>query len=170
MKFHLKSSKTLLTIGVIVLLMISAGCSGEKEQPQKKQGRTVDYTEQVTFFDAAGDSITTIQAALADDQSERSQGLMDVNDLPKDRGMLFIFEEQQPLSFWMANTPLSLDIIFVNQNKEIVRIHQNTQPFAEKNFTSGEPAIYVVETNAGFCLNNDIQEGMTVNFQISNDK
>ncbi|MDZ7715049.1 MAG: DUF192 domain-containing protein [Balneolaceae bacterium] len=164
MKFHLKSSKKSLLIGIAALLIVSAGCSDKKEQPTQRKGRTVDYTEEVTFFDTAGDSITTIQAAVADDQSERSQGLMDVNELPQDHGMLFIFEEQRPLGFWMANTPLSLDIIFVNQDKEIVRIHQNTQPFAEKNFTSGKPAIYVVEINAGFCLSHDIQEGMRIDF------
>lgn len=90
--------------------------------------------------------------------------MMDVRDLPKSKGMLFIFEENQPRSFWMANTPLPLDIIFVNENKEIVRIHHSTQPFSEQNFESGDPAKYVIETNAGFCVSHDIQEGMKVSF------
>lgn len=162
----MKLSKISFTIAMTVLLMISAGCSSDKkkEDTPKKKGRTIAYTEEVTFFDSAGDSITTIKAALADNQNKRSQGLMDVNELPPDRGMLFVFDDQQPLSFWMANTPLSLDIIFVNQDKEIVRIHQNTQPFAEKNFESDKPALYVVETNGGFTLNHDIREGMTIDF------
>lgn len=89
---------------------------------------------------------------------------MDVNSLPQDRGMLFIFEEQQPLSFWMANTPLPLDIFFVNKDMEIVRIHRNTQPFSEENFTSDAPAIYAVETNGGFAVAHDIREGMKIAF------
>lgn len=101
---------------------------------------------------------------MADEDSERNQGLMDIRNLPQSKGMLFIFEETQPRSFWMANTPLPLDIIFVNADKEIVRIHHNTQPFSEKNFSSGEPAKYVVETNAGYCVSHDIQEGMKVSF------
>jgi uncharacterized membrane protein (UPF0127 family) len=87
---------------------------------------------------------------------------MDVRNLPKSNGMLFIFEENQPRSFWMANTPLSLDIIFVNEAREIVRIHHNTQPFSESSFESEKPAKYVIETNSGYCISHDIQEGMKV--------
>jgi uncharacterized membrane protein (UPF0127 family) len=87
---------------------------------------------------------------------------MDVSDLPQSKGMLFIFEENEPRSFWMANTPLPLDIIFVNEDGEIVRIHHSTQPFAEENYTSGQPAKYVIEVNAGYCVSHDIQEGMKV--------
>lgn len=107
---------------------------------------------------------------MADEAKERNEGLMDVNSLPEDKGMLFIFEKQRELSFWMANTPLSLDIIFVNKDMQIVRIHHSTSPFTEKNFKSDKPALYAVETNAGFCIAHDIQEGMSVNFQIANDK
>lgn len=108
--------------------------------------------------------MSSIDAAVADDSEERNQGLMDVRDLPKTKGMLFIFEKNEPRSFWMANTPLSLDIIFVNEQKEIVRIHHSTQPFSEKSITSEEPAKYVIETNAGYCISHDIQEGMKVHF------
>lgn len=87
---------------------------------------------------------------------------MDVRDLPESKGMLFIFENNEPRSFWMANTPLSLDIIFVNNEGEIVRIHHSAQPFSEKNVKSDKPAKYVIETNAGYCISNDIQEGMNV--------
>jgi uncharacterized membrane protein (UPF0127 family) len=147
------------------MLMVSA-CSEEKEpEDAPAQGRTLEYTHQVTFLNRKENPITTIEVALADEPKERNEGLMDVNSLPPDKGMLFIFEEQQPLSFWMANTPLSLDIIFVNENKEIVRIHHSTQPFTQKDFPSGKPAKYVIETNAGFCISHDIREGMQVEWQ-----
>lgn len=150
------------------IIFITAGiflyaCSQNQEEPNpEKQGRVLDYEQSVSFLSAAGDTLSTIEVALADDNNERNQGLMDVNDLPKDKGMLFIFEDNQPRSFWMANTPLPLDIIFVNENFEIVRIHHSTQPFSEDNFKSGEPAKYVIETNAGYCISHDIQEGMNV--------
>jgi len=118
----------------------------------------------VSFISAAGDTLSSVEVAVADEDSERNQGLMDVRDLPQSKGMLFIFEQNQPRSFWMANTPLSLDIIFVNEDMEIVRIHHSTQPFSENNFESGQPAKYVVETNAGYCIAHDIQEGMQVRF------
>ena len=102
---------------------------------------------------------------MADEPKERNGGLMDVNSMPQNNGMLFIFDKQQELSFWMANTPLPLDIIFVNKQKEIVRIHHSTKPYSEENFKSGKPAIYVVETNGGYCVEHDIQEGMRVAFE-----
>ncbi len=141
-------------------------------QPQKKsnskntkdRSRSLEYVRSVSFLSTSGDTLSTVEVAVADEDSERNQGLMDIRNLPQSKGMLFIFEETQPRSFWMANTPLPLDIIFVNADKEIVRIHHNTQPFSEKNFSSGEPAKYVVETNAGYCVSHDIQEGMKVSF------
>ncbi len=150
---------------VLFTALLLINCSQEKESKQQQNnGRTLSYEQPVTFFTADGDSLTAIEAAIADDDKERSQGLMDVRDMPSDKGMLFIFEENQPRSFWMANTPLSLDIIFVNDDFEIVRIHHSAQPYSEKNFESGQPAKYVIETNGGFCISHDIQEGMKVNF------
>ncbi|MDR8391542.1 DUF192 domain-containing protein [Aliifodinibius sp. S!AR15-10] len=134
----------------------------ESSQDNQTKGRTLEYTRQVTFLNMSGNPITTIDVAVADDDDERSTGLMDVSQLPSNKGMLFIFEDEQPRSFWMANTPLSLDIIFVNEDLEIVRIHQNTQPFAEGRFQSERPAKYVVEVNGGFSISHDIQQGMKI--------
>ncbi|MDX1672983.1 MAG: DUF192 domain-containing protein [Balneolaceae bacterium] len=160
----MKSSRFLLMLLVTALPIWGCGSGksgGENRQPR---GRTVEYTRDLSFLDAEGNTITTIEVAVADEPDERNQGLMDVNELPRDKGMLFIFDREEPLSFWMANTPLSLDIIFVNADSSIVRIHRNTQPFAERNFTSGEPARFVVEVNGGFCVSHDIREGMNVRF------
>ena len=62
----------------------------------------------------------------------------------------------------MASTPLSLDIIFVDEEFEIVRIHRNTPPYSHERILSEEPAKYVVEVNAGYTLRNDITEGMRI--------
>lgn len=164
MKYLLKLSKPSLFILGICLTALGCSNNNGKDSATDK-GRTIDYTREITFLNAEGEDITTIEVAVADDANERNMGLMDVNNLPKDKGMLFIFEEQQPLSFWMANTPLSLDIFFVNESREIVRIHQNTQPFSDKNLSSEKPARYVIETNSGFSLSHDIQEGMKVAFR-----
>lgn len=167
MKSLLKSSNLLFF--AVTLCILIAGCSksDNKDNGQPNKGRTIEYSREITFLNSDEQEIITIQAAVADDDDERNMGLMDVNNLPTDRGMLFIFENQRPLSFWMANTPLSLDIFFVNEAMEIVRIHQNTQPFSEKNLASEKPARYVIETNGGFSLTHDIQEGMKVDFQTS---
>lgn len=161
MKYLLKLSS--LYIFILSISLLAAGCSDkEREKDTDPKGRSIEYSREITFLDSDGEPITTIEAAVADDPEERNMGLMDVNNLPADKGMLFIFEEQEPLSFWMANTPLSLDIFFVNESGEIVRIHQNTQPFSEKSLASEKPAKYVIETNSGFSVSHDIQEGMKV--------
>ena len=158
-----------LMLTILLTILISA-CSqapekSAKEDTNKDRSRSLNYERSLTFISADGDSISTIDAAIADDNEERSQGLMDVRNLPSDKGMLFIFEENKPRGFWMANTPLPLDIAFVNADKQIVRIYHNAQPFSEKSLTSDKPAQYVIETNAGYMISHDIQEGMSVDFQ-----
>lgn len=149
---------------LLVFLSVLQGC-GSNEQPQQREtGRTLTYTGSVTFLTSDKDEITTIDAAIAETPEQRSLGLMDVRNMPADKGMLFIFEHEEPLSFWMANTPLPLDLIFVNRAMQIVRIHHNAQPYSERQFPSGEPAIYVVEVNAGFCIDRDITEGQFIRY------
>ncbi len=145
-------------------MLLSACSQAQKKSNTKNTDRSpsLEYVRSVSFLTADGDTISTIEAAVADNDEKRNQGLMDVRDLPKSKGMLFIFDENEPRSFWMANTPLPLDIIFVNKELEIVRIHHSTQPFSEENFLSEKPAKYVIETNAGYCISHDIQEGMKV--------
>lgn len=151
----------------LIIIAFFAGCSQEEgdEPVDQPSGRELTYTSTVTFIDSNGNDITSIEAAVADNDASRSEGLMDVRDLPEDRGMLFIFEDEQPRSFWMANTPLSLDIIYVNENFEIVRIHRDTPAYSNDNFESGNPAMYVVEVNAGFTLQHDITEQMRIQIE-----
>lgn len=154
----LKSIITSLFILITSLTMLN--CSGsEQPQPATQNDRVLDYEIEVAFVSASNDTLSTIEAAVADDQASRTEGLMNVNSMPEDAGMLFIFEENQPRSFWMASTPLSLDLIFVNEDFEIVHIHRNASPYSQENISSNQPAKYVVEVNAGYTLEHDINEG-----------
>lgn len=144
-------------------LLIS--CNGEADtQTETQETRELSYTATVSFIEQSDEEITSVRAAVADDDDSRSEGLMNVHNLPDDAGMLFIFDDEAPRSFWMANTPISLDILFVNSEMEIVRIHRNTPPYSHENIVSESPAKYVVEVNAGFTLNYDIREGMKISF------
>ncbi len=149
---------------IISFLFISCNDSETPERIETEE-RTLEYTSEVTFIDVSGNEISSIEVAIADDDESRTQGLMDVTDLPEGAGMLFIFEENRERNFWMANTPLSLDIIFINEDFEIVRIHQNTMPYSQDNIPSEEPAKYVVEVNAGYTLRHDITEGATIRIE-----
>ncbi|MEX0995373.1 MAG: DUF192 domain-containing protein [Balneolaceae bacterium] len=159
--------RSLLLLTFLILLI---SCNRQHGGESDPRGRILEYTSEVTFLNLAGEAVSTIETAVADDEASRSAGLMNVQRLPTDKGMIFIFEDQQPRSFWMANTPLALDIIFVNADFEIVRIHRNTQPYSDRSIQSEKPAKFVIETNAGYTLQHDIMEGMSIKVQfLSND-
>ncbi|WP_340106417.1 DUF192 domain-containing protein [Rhodohalobacter sp. 8-1] len=145
-----------------VILMNCSGADRQAQQQAPQDQRTLNYEAKVAFISNAGDTLSTIEVAVADDQESRTQGLMNVNSMPENAGMLFIFEENQPRSFWMASTPLSLDLIFANEDFEIVRIHRNASPYSQDSISSEEPAKYVVEVNAGYTLEHDINEGASI--------
>lgn len=153
---------------LILLLLFGASCTEKKQDPAQSstvpKGRQLNYERNVQFLQLNGEVLTEIMVAVGDSEQERNMGLMDVYNMPKDRGMLFIFDRMAPLSFWMANTPLSLDILFLDADKKIVTIHSNTPPFSEQHFESTGMAMYAIEVNAGFCLQYDIRVGMRVAF------
>lgn len=149
----------------ILMLFLGISCTKTSNKTeQKPKGRELELTAEVTFLKTDGSELSTLKVAVADDQFKRNQGLMDVYSMGGDEGMLFIFDEEEPLSFYMANTPLPLDIIYVNSDSVIVSIHHNTAPFNNQSLPSGAPAQFVVETNAGYCIAHDIREGMKVRF------
>jgi len=78
------------------------------------------------------------------------------NELPAFGGMLFIFPQESPLSFWMKNTSLPLDIIYINADFTIVHIAENTTPYSTAQIPSKQPAKYVLEVNGGFCQHHGI--------------
>lgn len=163
---HTKSTSMLNKLSLILLsatLIIGCGDDKKKKDPVDN-GRVLEYSDQLFFINEGGEIISTLRFAKADEAEERNQGLMDVNSMPADAGMVFYFETEEPQSFWMMNTPLPLDIMYVNADSVIVSIYKNTTPFSDKSLPSGVPAKYVIETNAGYSITNDIKEGMRVRF------
>lgn len=114
---------------------------------------------ELAFTKPDGSSISSIDIEIADNDDQRATGMMFRTELKENQGMLFIFPYEAMQSFWMKNTVLSLDIIYVNSNMEIVKIHHNTKPFSEQSYTSDRPAQYVVEVNAGYSNKIGIKEG-----------
>lgn len=114
---------------------------------------------ELTFTDSLGNEIIKIDIEIADNDYERQLGLMNRKSMEQNQGMLFIFPSERYQSFWMLNTLFSLDILFVNQNKEIVTIHKNTKPLSSQSYPSSKPALYVLEVVAGFTDIYNINEG-----------
>ena len=89
---------------------------------------------------------------IADEPAEWTQGLMYRTSLPQNHGMLFDFGKEAPRNFWMKNTKIPLDMIFIGENKQIVQITTQAQPCTSEpcQTYSSPPARYVLEINAGF--------------------
>jgi uncharacterized membrane protein (UPF0127 family) len=107
----------------------------------------------------------TIQVEIADTPDTRSQGLSLRDSLPKDHGMLFVFDEEGNYAFWMKNMEFNLDIIWINSTGTIVHIEKNLKPCLEicPSYGSEKPAQYVLEMNAGVSDELGIREGTTIN-------
>ncbi len=124
-------------ISICALLLSAASVSLAAELPRD-----------VVLVEARG-SQYRFEVEVADEPGERAQGLMYRESLADNAGMLFLYPEPQPVQFWMRNTPLSLDIVFVRADGTIARIAENTVPMSEEMIPSGEPVLAVLEVKAG---------------------
>lgn len=106
-----------------------------------------------------GDTLQHLDIEIADDDYQRETGLMYRTTLEKNDGMLFIFEEEQPRGFYMKNTNIPLDLIFLNADNKIVNIKKNAKPQSTKTIESEVPAQYVLEINAGLSEEWNLQTG-----------
>ncbi len=104
-----------------------------------------------------GEKSFTIE--VADDAGERSTGLMFRETMADDRGMLFVFEQTRPVSFWMKNTPMPLDLIFIAEDGTVSAVLPG-EPFSEAAISPGEPVRFVLELKAGTAKKAGIVEGI----------
>lgn len=93
--------------------------------------------------------VHVFQVELAVNDAERAQGLMYRKELPEGRGMLFDFQREQEVAFWMKNTLIPLDMIFIRADGRILRIAENTTPLSEQTIPSGGPVRGVLEVIGG---------------------
>jgi len=103
---------------------------------------------------------------LATTSEERSKGLMFRRELPAGQGMLFDFNGEGPVSMWMKNTYVSLDMIFIRADGRIARIAENTEPLSERTISSGAPVKAVLEVVAGTAKRLGIAPGDRVAHRI----
>lgn len=117
------------------------------------------------FLDESGkDTIVRITVEVAKTDEEIQYGMMYRKSMDENRGMLFLMKHERPQSFWMKNTFIPLDIIYINAQYRIVSIQKDAQPLSETSLPSFEPALYVVEVNAGFCDRHNVKVGDKVHF------
>ena len=116
-----------------------------------------------------GKKLARVNVEIADDNEEITKGLMYRENLNENEGMLFIFDDENYQTFWMKNTLIPLDIIFIDKNFKIVDI-KNAVPCREDPCTlykSIKPAKYILEVNSNFTVGNDVKIGNKI---ITNKK
>ena len=154
--------------GMIILLcgtFVIAGCGNKPQTQQKPISSMFQKEGSLTFLDTEGKTITNIDIEIADTPRDRETGMMGRPSLGDKNGMLFVFEEEQYLSFWMMNTMISLDMLFINADNEIVTIHRSTVPFSKGSYSADAPGLYVLEVNGGFCDRYGIVVGQKVDWK-----
>jgi uncharacterized protein len=123
----------------------------------ESQGQTLPTDPRPLIAEtASGEKSFSIE--IADDVDERSTGLMFRDTMADDHGMLFVFEQTKPVGFWMKNTPLPLDLVFVGEDGRVRAVKQG-EPQSEAVITPGTPVRFVLELKAGTAAKVGIVEG-----------
>jgi uncharacterized membrane protein (UPF0127 family) len=131
-----------------VLALLLTGCSNESAPPATPQLPTV--TMQI------GTRTFTLEVAATHD--DRQKGLMDRQEMPIDRGMIFVFADEAMRSFWMKRTRIPLDILYVDSGGKVVDI-KSMQPLDLRSTPGKAPARYAIEINRGAAALAGVKEG-----------
>lgn len=149
----------LILVGALALGGLSATC---KNEGQKAPGPTrVDAKALVD----TGTRKVTFRLELALTPDEHARGLMYRTRLDTDAGMLFVSSAPHPQTFWMRNTLISLDMIFIGADRRIVGIVENAEPQTDTPRSVGAPSQYVLEIGGGLSSRLGIRAGQRVDFE-----
>jgi uncharacterized membrane protein (UPF0127 family) len=125
----------------VAVLLAAAACARPAPSPAACAPGVVDV--------ATGTGVSRFAVEIADEPQERARGLMFRETMPRDAGMLFLFERTEPVAFWMKNTPLSLDIIFLGADGRVCGLVERATPLSLEPRPSGCPARAALEVNGG---------------------
>lgn len=169
----MKSKKSILIIALLAITAVAIyliTSKGNNNHDFRAEDTAPKFKKEGELFfikQTEGDTLAVIDIEVADNNQKTAQGLMYRSSMPENAGMLFLMPREEIQGFWMRNTYIPLDMVFVNSKYKIVTIHHNTAPMNENSYFSTEPALYVVEVNAGFCNKNNIKEGDQIEFIIN---
>lgn len=121
-----------------------------------------NYNAKLQIFDQNSTRLASFDIAIAKSDKQKEQGLMNLKTLPKNQGMLFPFQNIQVVMMWMKNTSIPLDMIFIDDDKEIATIKTNTTPNSLELISSERKVKYVLEINAGLAKEYGLEIGQTV--------
>ena len=155
----------------IAAIIFCTGCSGagtKRPRQVTKVSVNVPFVRggEIAIYDSLQSEVYRGEIEVADTPEEQAQGLMYRDSMKDSQGMLFLFDREEPLSFWMKNTRLPLDIIFIDNDKRVVSIAKNCKPYSLDPRESEKPARYVLELNGGLCERVGIVPGCRVEWKL----
>lgn len=109
-----------------------------------------------------GDTTVRFSVEIADTPQERGIGLMNRDSMARFSGMLFVYEAPQTVAFWMRNTLIPLDMLFIDPRGVVTRIHENARPLDESSIPGGDGILYVLEINGGLSAALGLREGAEI--------
>lgn len=118
-----------------------------------------DFPAGTLIIESGQDRCLLIRSWFADQRERQSQGLMFVERLEPEEGMLFRYPQPALITMWMRNTYVPLDMLFIREDNVVARIAADTTPLSEVRISSGEPVTQVLELNAGFAARWGIEPG-----------
>jgi uncharacterized membrane protein (UPF0127 family) len=156
------------TLAMALVLLLLAGCGGssdagadaETSGDESTSAKTTATSNLQTVTIDSNEGEVEVRVEIADSPAEQARGLMDRTALAEDRGMLFVFPEEEVRSFWMRNTLIPLSIAYMDSQGRIVDI-QDMEPLDddEPHYVSAEPARYALEVNQGFFDERGVEAG-----------
>src|SRR5699024_2380820 len=155
-----------------LILLIFGAFTACKEKTSKRQSietEEIKFTKggELSFFGEEKEITKTIDIELAITPYEQQTGLMYRKSMEENQGMLFIYEDERPRPyFYMKNTYIGLDLIYIYSDQKIVDINKNAKPLDETTITSEAPAKYVLEINAGMADKWNLKIGDELTFEI----
>tara|TARA_B100000287_G_C20537410_1_gene743296 strand:+ start:126 stop:611 length:486 start_codon:yes stop_codon:yes gene_type:complete len=155
----------ILYIGILIFFL--KGCVNFN-RPKIIVEQQILFQKEATLdlLQSNGELISSLNIEIANSPYERETGLMYRTNMEKNQGMLFIFDEESVLTFYMKNTYMSLDLIFINEKREIVSIFKNAMPNDVSSISSKLPSKYVLEVIQGVCDNLNLKIGDRINYQL----
>jgi uncharacterized membrane protein (UPF0127 family) len=148
---------------IIIILLFFTACKDEAKNSIKTE--KIAFTKEGELSIFKKDSLLSkIDIEIAETDYETETGLMHRSSMEEKQGMLFIQDEFKVQNFYMKNTEISLDLIFINEDLKIVSFQENAIPYDESSLSSKVPAKYVLEVNAGLAEKWLLEVGDSISF------
>lgn len=148
---------------VALALVALCACAPQKSQPPATT--QLEKPPAQVFLNAKDGATIQVTVEIADTPASRNQGLMYRQSLADNAGMLFLFANETVHAFWMKNTLIPLDMIFIRADMSVAGVVENAEPMTETSRSVNAPTQYVLEVNGGFAAKYGVGAGTRVRFE-----